>query len=230
MRPEIDMSHEEIKDLLPAYALGALGAEELEILVRHMPTCDSCPRDLAEYRQALRTFPALVPQATPSPKVKERLMALLSPPPRTAFSWRSFALAWTPLSLLLLAGVLAVSFSLSNQLQTQQEATATVLNLEGTEVAPQAQGIIFFVPQQKMAMLAVRGLPTPPPGWEYQLWLIRDNERHSGGTFVVDSQGRGYLFVRMPQDISTFPTAGITLEPVGGSSAPTGDRYMFGSI
>ncbi|MBI2845265.1 MAG: anti-sigma factor [Chloroflexi bacterium] len=230
MRPETDMSHEEIKDLLPSYALGALGADESEILVRHLPTCDSCPGELAEYQQAVGIFPGLMPQATPSPKVKERLMALLSPPPGSAFSWRRFALAWTPLSLLLLAGVLAVSFSLSNQLQTQQEAMATVLNLEGTEIAPQAQGIIFFVPQQRMAMLAVRGLPAPPPGWEYQLWLIRDSERHSGGTFVVDSQGRGYLFVQMPQDIASFPTAGITMEPEGGSLAPSGDRYMLGSI
>lgn len=222
-----DMTHEEIKELIPAYALGA---DESEVLVQHLPTCDSCPQELAEYRAALGAFPALLTQETPSSKVKERLLALVSPPRRSAFSWRRFALAWTPLSLLLIAGLLGVSYSLNNQLQARQEATATVLNLEGTEVASQAEGTIFFVPQQRMAMLAVRGLPAPPPGWEYQLWLIRDSERHSGGTFAVDSQGRGYLFVQMPQDVSAFPTAGITMEPTGGSFAPTGDRYLFGSI
>lgn len=228
-KPESKMTHEEIKELLPGYALGALHAEEAEILVRHLPTCDSCPRELAQYRQALDALPRLVPEATPQAQVKQRLMERLAPPEKRRLSWSRFALAWTPLSLLFLAGLLAVTFGLSNQLQATQDWPVVAVRLEATETAPQAVGFVLFLPRQEMAMLAVRDMPSLPSGREYQLWLTRDSEKESGGTFTVDSEGRGYLVVAM-EDFLLYQGIGITMEPAGGSLVPTGDRYMFGSI
>lgn len=234
------MTHEEIQDLIPAYALGALDVQEAAVLLQHLQTCDSCPRLLAEYREALGALPGLVPEAAPPESLKGRTMARLEPAQRgtglasrlRGLNWSRLALAWAPLSLLLLIGLLWANISLNNALRERTEAVipqVVVVALQGTEFAPQAKGMIVAFPQNGMAMLAVKDLPPPPPGQEYQLWLIRNDERDNGGTFTLDSQGRGYLVVEI-QDFALYRNFGITMEPAGGSPAPTGDRYMFGNI
>ncbi|MFQ5657668.1 MAG: anti-sigma factor [Candidatus Methylomirabilales bacterium] len=66
-----------------------------------------------------------------------------------------------------------------------------------------------------------------PTGKTYQLWLIRDGVRDTGGLFSVDDAGRAVLIVRPPQPLETYEAVGATVEPAGRSAGPTspaGDR------
>ncbi len=79
-------------------------------------------------------------------------------------------------------------------------------------------------------MLSVENLPLLPPGRSYQLWLLVDGGRDSGGLFEVDESGRGYLVIRAPRPLSQYDQVGITEEPEGGSLTPSGERLLGGSL
>lgn len=68
-----------------------------------------------------------------------------------------------------------------------------------------------------------RGLATPPPGKTYQVWLITPGRATSAGVLPVDETGRASVVLESPAGLPRPVTrAVITLEPDGGSEAPTG--------
>jgi anti-sigma-K factor RskA len=62
------------------------------------------------------------------------------------------------------------------------------------------------------------------------LWLINEGKRTSGGVFSVMDNGYGVLIVNSSKPLSTYQNFGITIEPFGGSSGPTGDKVLGGKI
>lgn len=102
--------------------------------------------------------------------------------------------------------------------------------LHGTEVAPLAHGMIVVAENHTRGVLLAFGLPVPPEGYAYQLWLIRNDERASGGVFRVTSEGHAVHRIQISEPLSRFPSFRITVEPDTGSEYPTGDRIMDGSL
>ncbi len=102
--------------------------------------------------------------------------------------------------------------------------------LAGTEHASGAYGTMVLEPDENRGVLAVRGLQRLDTGHVYQLWLIRDGQRVSGGVFSVDTEGYGALMVIVPVWFKGFKDFGISIEPAGGSPSPTGTRVMGGSM
>jgi anti-sigma-K factor RskA len=76
----------------------------------------------------------------------------------------------------------------------------------------------------------VDSLPVLDVTHQYQLWLIKDGKRTSGGVFSVSQAGYGALAISSPQPLKEFAAFGITIEPAGGSPGPTGDKVMGGSL
>jgi anti-sigma-K factor RskA len=79
-------------------------------------------------------------------------------------------------------------------------------------------------------LLYARGFPALEAGQGYQLWLARDGQRVSGGIFQVDEAGDGALLFRTSEPIDQYTRAGITVEPVEGSPAPTGMVLVNGDL
>ena len=102
--------------------------------------------------------------------------------------------------------------------------------LTGAGPAPLASARIYLHPNSNTALLATSGLPAAEAGRVYQLWLIRDGKRTSGGTFVPDASGVATLVINAPAPLSEYQQVGITIEPVGGSPGPTGPRVLGGSL
>ncbi|MBW3595511.1 MAG: zf-HC2 domain-containing protein, partial [Actinobacteria bacterium] len=46
------MQHDDVKDLLAAYALGAVTPEEKRAVDVHLMSCDDCRREVADYEEA----------------------------------------------------------------------------------------------------------------------------------------------------------------------------------
>jgi anti-sigma-K factor RskA len=102
--------------------------------------------------------------------------------------------------------------------------------LAGTETAPQATGLIVISADGEHGTLVADGLATLGQDQQYQLWLIKDGERTSGGVFSVNQEGYGSLWVESPQPLSSYSAFGITIEPAGGSPGPTGNKVLGSTL
>ena len=101
--------------------------------------------------------------------------------------------------------------------------------LEGTDVTPQSRGIFIISPSGTWGMLTALSLEPLPDDKVYQIWLIGTNTRASGGLFTVDETGYGQLRVRGDHPITDYWALGVSIEPIWGSDAPTGDKVLGGS-
>lgn len=77
----------------------------------------------------------------------------------------------------------------------------------------------------KVAVIA-SDLPTPAKGMCYQVWRVaEDGTKESAGTFTPDADGHVAVVLEGGTDATAFV---ITMEPPGGSKAPTGE--MVGQV
>lgn len=67
--------HDELRDLLGAYALDALSREERAALRAHLATCPECQAELAELRAVVAELPVVLDELEPSAALRERLEA-----------------------------------------------------------------------------------------------------------------------------------------------------------
>jgi anti-sigma-K factor RskA len=104
------------------------------------------------------------------------------------------------------------------------------INLTGTEAAPEATGLLVVSLDGEHGTLVVDGLAPLGQEQQYQLWLIQDGQRTSGGVFSVSEEGYGSLWISSPEPLSSYGAFGITIEPAGGSPGPTGDKVLGGAL
>ncbi|MCZ7546975.1 MAG: anti-sigma factor [Anaerolineae bacterium] len=235
-----------VTDLLPAYALGCLDAEEAALVASHLETCAHCRADLAGYEAVTGNLALAAPDAAPPAALKRRLMARVAPaaasrraseraaPAQRLAGW--LRPAWPVLGLAAL--LLIVALGVSNLLLWQRlnEApppvgTLRTIGLVGTDAAPVALGTLVVSMDERHGVLAVDGLPPLDATQQYQLWLIdQEGQRTSGAVFSVDEAGYGAAIVEAPQPIFDYSTFGVTIEPAGGSPGPTGTKVLGGEL
>lgn len=109
---------------------------------------------------------------------------------------------------------------------TAQEAL--VVSLAGTEVAPSANAKLAYDRRTGRAVFSVNGLPPAPEGKAYQLWYIADGKPLPGPVFTTARSGETLLQDQVPNAGRNATLFAVTLEPAGGVSAPTGDKYLLG--
>jgi anti-sigma-K factor RskA len=97
-------------------------------------------------------------------------------------------------------------------------------------MAPEATGLLVISVDGEHGTLVVDGLASLEPSWQYQLWLIQDGQRTSGGVFSVSHEGYGSLWISSPQPLSSYSAFGVTIEPEGGSPGPTGDKVLGNTL
>lgn len=80
-------------------------------------------------------------------------------------------------------------------------------------------GTAFLIASQQLgkAVLLVSGLPTPPEGRTYQVWLIGHGHLRSVGLLTVSASTPPLQF----GDLRGAAKVGLTIEPAGGSPQPT---------
>ena len=240
------MDHESLEGLIPAYALGAADPDESRIVEAHLTACATCRNLLVEYRELGGDLLFAAPPMAAPAGITERLRQRLAPAryEATPRAW------WTRLRGALLVPALAAAvllllvtnlywFGRMNRLDRQvteqaslvaslANAPATALRAEAS--APYAQGVVYASTSGQAALLCVYGMPALPSDKAYQLWLIKDGKRESGGVFQVSDNGFGFLMVRPAHLLTDYSSVGITVEPIGGSPAPTSPRVLGGSL
>lgn len=123
----------------------------------------------------------------------------------------------------------------ARQLELQRQALELLATPESRRVPllsdkSQARGTLLLQGSIPDAILVVQDLPPLQPDRVYQLWLRRGDIRDNGGTFRVDEQGFGIVFVHAPYPFGAYHRAGITEEPAGGSPGPTSPGVIGGPL
>ncbi len=235
-----ETNHSDIIALLPAYAINSLDAGETEIVTRHLPNCPECRAELAHFAVVVDALPYAAPEAIPAPDLKARLFEQIQTASAKETAVTTKPLSWwqritagasglfnpgrwqlaTVLAVLLL---LVGSFALW---QLLKPAAPDQFILTPTAAAPHAQGVMEVGSNSQKATLTVTGLPPLSAENQYQLWLIQDGVRVSGGVFSVEADGSQTISIHAPQPIPDYGAFGITIEPAGGSPGPTGERVL----
>ncbi len=234
-----------VSELLPAYALDILDESEAKMVASHLAGCEDCRAELRAYRQVVEDLPLAMVQVDPPAGLKDKILqqAASSKKPESARSstnwWKEFKTrllpatpVWGVVSLVLIVLLGASNFVLwqrLNQVETEHNRLATV-PLMGTDLTPAATGMLVISADGEHGTLVVDGLPVLDASQQYQLWLIKDGQRTSGGVFSVDEEGYGSLWISSTEPLVSYQGVGITIEPEGGSPAPTGERVLGGEL
>jgi len=249
------MSHDEhapFIENIPAYAIGALDAEESTALEFHLQTCALCRTELAEYRSVTNGLLHAAPPKAPSPMLRRKLASRL--PTRQSWthnlvfgffsqlSLRQFVT--TALLVILLFSNLYSSLQirdlkqqqiiLNERLSNEQSALA-MLAYPGTQAltikadVQDLTGSLLVDKTQNTAVLFLWDLPNLETTQTYQVWLIDVNgKRISGGLFTaVATQDYTTVTIQSPIAMNNFVGIGVTIEPQGGSEGPTGPRVLI---
>lgn len=247
------MFDQHVIDFIPAYALGILEADEARQVAAHLESCPGCTAELQSYRRVAEQLPLAAPDAVPPahlkasilrqlpPKQGVRASATPAPARREKRSWRQALLqsipalspAWSLVSLVLILVLGASNLLLwqrFSQIDQPVDSHFITVNLQGAGNSSGAVGLLVMDEHGNAGTLVVDGLPLLDASKTYQLWLIRDGQRSNGGTFSVDAQGYGSLWVASQIPLTSFDSFGVTVEPAGGSPGPTGDKVLGGEL
>jgi anti-sigma-K factor RskA len=238
------MAEEHVFDLLPGFALGCLDASEESQVVEHLVGCAQCQAELKRFDQVVGELPLAINMADPPAELKTSLLARAQRtgeqvPQNNSFwsriskSFRQTAPVWgiasLALVLVLAVGNLLLWQQLGRVQQDGQDVMRTVV-LAGTDFSPDATGRVVISRDGRRGVVVVDGLPKLDDTQQYQLWLLKDGKRDSGGVFSVGTSGYGWVYVRSPDPLASYQAAGITIEPSGGSLGPTGEKVLGGNL
>lgn len=238
-------------DDLPAFALNILEASEASRVRSHLDGCRECRREWLAYQETLAGLGELAPRHEPPLALRQSILAQAAsskavsptPAPTTVSerpSWKARAARWlTPspafgLAALILIAALAIGMlfqarQINSMKAMQRQGYASVL-LNGTSNAPGAKGMVVYTLDGSSGFLVVNGLQPLAAGKQYQLWLIKNNQRTSGGVFSVNPEGYHVLEIASPIALTSYDAFGITIEPSGGSPGPTGAKVLGGKF
>jgi anti-sigma-K factor RskA len=258
MTTELYSTCDEYEPLLAAYALGEHDPEIAQQLEAHLADCQCCRESLASYRAVTQYLPLSVPTTPPAPDLRDRVVGrvaaaaqgqnTLASTPAKPQPWRRWERVALAFNAVLLLAMLFWNLSLmqpQQALEDHEEAAidwgqvAQIFNTPGLQSftltsdnssAPMANGTLWFTPEQAEGCLVVQDMPQLPSEQVYQLWLLQGEQRTSGGTFYVDSEGNGWLLISLATPLSSFERIGVTIEPDGGSPGPTTPRLIGGDL
>ena len=232
-----------VSDLLPAYALGSLDADEASHVEEHLLSCWICRNESNAFQTVAEQLSLATPAASPSPDLKDRLLQrvqtarpqqpVLAQAARRSWPERLLPV-WGLASLGLIIALAAFNLSLWQRLNQLEFVTAPggmrAIPLNGTDEASGATGFVLVAADGRNGALVVDGLPPLNADRQYQLWLIRDGQRTSGAVFSTDEESYGGMRIKVAGSLLEYSAVGITIEPAGGSPQPTGVKVLGGPL
>ena len=233
-----------VSDLIPAFVLGCLDNSETNQVLQHIASCNTCRKEVHQYLSIVGLIAETVPDVEPAQHVKSTIMNKINKlQTETAIDegnkWKRFksnffAPVWPTVAAALILVLGVGNLLLWNQMkQLRKDAhleDTHFIDLEGAEGAPLAHGYIYISDDGREGTLIAEELPELPKSEVYQVWLIRNGSRTSGGIFTVSDDGYGSLRIISSSPLNSYTSFGVSIEPTGGSNAPTGKKVLGGSL
>lgn len=237
----------DIHALSGAYAVDALDEVERARFERHLTTCTDCQAEV-ETLTAAATELAAMTELVPPTSLRTAVLGSITttrplppeqpvtdptvPPMRAAppdrrqhapgwHRWRGWLVAAAAATVLAVGGV-TVWRSLDQPATPPPVAEKVLAAPDATRVAETLQDgasvSIVRSPSIGKAVIVTSGMPAPPKGKVYQLWL-QDPAGHFASAGLLPP-GSDQVVV-LEGDASTAAGVGVTVEPDGGSPQPT---------
>lgn len=217
------------RDDLAAYALGALDERERAAIDAHVAQCDPCTAEVEGYRSALVAYAEAADVAAPDlrRRILERAARSNAPmsTPRPQRAWTEWLRRPLP-SFVPAALALLLVASLAGYAQARREADAyasalsavpgaRVVDLPPATAGSDIRGAVI-VPQSGAPYVVLR-IPSPPAGRAWQAWVLHADTPVAAGV----STAGGVVTITLTAPLGAGDGVAVTLEPAGGSSAPT---------
>jgi anti-sigma-K factor RskA len=223
-----------------AYVLGALPEHEFESYREHLSGCAECAAEILALQPAADSLALGVVRVDAPVDLQARIMSVVGGeaellraagheadlPPRRRARWRARlqpALAATAaLAAGLAIGALAINGDTRTVTRTQ--------TIEAAVVAPGYNATAALQKSGSHVVLVVTGMPAPPPGRIYEVWLERGTQapEPTDVLFSVTHSGGGSAAV--PGSLEGVSKVLVTAEPLGGSLKPTREPVIVASI
>lgn len=238
--------HEELETSVAAWVLGALDPPEAELVSAHAEGCPTCRELAGRLRRVVGALPLAVEEATPPPRLRERVLAAAAAtrsPARTPVARRPIArapaqrvpgLRRIPAYALAAVAVLAllVGVVIGQVAHAPQPAAPQVarFSLSGHQDMSGAQASVIDLKSDGVALVDFRGLPQPGTGRVYEIWLIPGSGNPVPvALFVPDSNGDRTVLVN--RSLAGYTVMAVTNEPgPDGSQAPTQQPQLYGNV
>lgn len=107
-------------------------------------------------------------------------------------------------------------------------AAGTTKPIVGTTPNVPARGEVLRLANDQAAVLTISGLPSLENGKVYEVWFVAGATPVGAGLFSPNPDGSWSGLVR--GDVTNAQAIAITVEPSGGSPAPTGDIVAKGTL
>jgi anti-sigma-K factor RskA len=235
--------HDRWQDAAATYALGALPEDERAAFEAHLAGCAACREELDELRVAAEALPVAAPPMRPPPALKARIMAEVEreaellrsagpaadrPAPgrrRRGFAWPSFRFP-TPAVAALACAALLVGLGAGAWLFGSSGGRTVDFQRSG---ALSANASAELEVNGDTAVLVARGLPAPPAGRVYQVWLQRPGQmpEPTAALFTPRRDGSATASVG---DVKGVDKVMVSSEPRGGSPAPTTTPILTATV
>lgn len=235
------------------YLTGEGSDMERKRFEKHLTTCSTCQEEVILWRQVWDNLADDAELVELPADLKDEVMGSIvareshtpvsveKKPRMPRFHYGKWAMGAAVLLLVFLSGWLLGNFQ---PLSTVKESSAqtpdsidTLFHLSAVrsngkfDDSPRAYGVACLVrsKDQEQLVVYVFGTPQTKDGEAYQVWLLKDGQRTSAGTFTVGESGIGIMTLPLREGIPDMDAVGVTLEPDNQSTSPRGPK-MFGSL
>ncbi len=235
--------HEELLDIVAVYALGALPQQEAEKFRAHLLSCPQCQSEYAVLRPAADSL-TLAVQAEPGALLKARIMKAIRPTTHVSapnrprpIVWPAYLVAAACLVLALLTTVSNLSLR-SNLAQVRRSVTENehrvalqsralasqrlmLTDLMATDAKRYAVKGGEVIRRGDRLYLAMHSMPPLPKGHVYQAWTLPRGAKTMAPSVTFSPDPSGVAVISLPERGSTLAAVAVSVEPEGGSAAPT---------
>ncbi len=215
------IDHERIEEQIVLSVLGDMDPVERARfeaeLAAHLPGCQRCKELVRDYRKvgehlALATPPSALPQ-----RLEERIVARATGIGGNVVPLTTWRRRMTRVALAAAAAFVLVVGSIAG---TRLVTGSNDLELVRLRAAGQGTLAVAYTSGAEAALVVGSDLPDPGNQRVMQLWVRAGGTMVPGGTFRP-SRGDVLAITRLPA--KDFDLVAVTIEPRGGSRAPTSD-------
>jgi anti-sigma-K factor RskA len=216
---------DEVHELLPAYVLGALDADEVDALEAHLRAGKEHDEELLDLRATVFALDRYVHEPAPSPALGARISRIALDHGRAAGRWAPFQRLFARPALVAgVAVLLLVVFGagwLGADVFRDNEAQVLSVTLQGENGQ-----IVTLNGRSDEAVVSVvmTGLERLPSEKSYQLWALRGGQWLPIGTCNTNPEGRWKG--QFPYALRADEGVVLTVEPAGGSARPTSEPIL----
>jgi hypothetical protein len=222
--------HERIEELLAGYVLRSLSgddaAEADRLLSEHVPDCGACRGSLLGFQQLTGDLALAAEPLTPPETLLPRLHRELEQPAPRRRPAQMFAVAAGVIAVVGLAGLTVSQNIRANNADVRADALVNAVQLatrDDASLVPVGPVHEVSAPGEEEFYVMGDGVPSPPEGMVYRVWLVSAGTPTFVGDFLPEG---GQVFLVVPYDPSSYDDLWISVEPADEpTDVPTDVRW-----